>query len=234
MKKLLIFLMTIFGVFGLASCSSNEVDYTLDQTSREKAIYKSWIKDVEFDSTKIPMEGQGYQKTDTRYEIFLPTDIEGSSRYAAQSIEEAYSDSNKSVKIGYWSLFNLANVSHEICKQVSKGYDETVKNAYTKVTPVDYTKQWFTDVDIKGENGLEFVEGKERGISVLYFPVKIMFYLAKDGSDALPKIETFAIVPVYYEVGYLVDGTPESTVFANFPKADLKIGSNGMFEGIEK
>ncbi len=228
--------MTIFGVFGLASCGKNEIDYTLDESSKGTKIYESWLKDVKFSSEKIAMEGDNYGPKATRYEIFLPEDIKASSKYVTQSIEAAYNDNNKQVSFAYWSLFTLGNASMEVCNQVSTIYESKIKAAYagTNITPENYTKGWITSVNIKGDNALEFVEGKERGLSILYMPIRVMFYLAKENADAQPKVETYALVPVYYELGYLVDGKPETNSFEGFEKVDLMLDSNGNFEKVEK
>ena len=226
--------MTIFSVFGLASCSNGDVDYTLDQTSHNKKIYQEWIKDVEW-ADKIKMDGDQYGPKATHYEIFLPKNIKASSRYANQSVEVAYDGDNKAIHFGYWALLNSQTLPGEILLQLSKVYNDTIKTAYGSDFTVEEKNlnSWLSSIDLIKED-LPKVEGKERGLSVLYMPIKIMLYLEKPESDAVPKIETYAIVPVYTHLGYLTNGKTDDEVLKNYTETQLYIGANGAFEDIEK
>lgn len=203
MKKLVAIVMGLVSLLALASCNKSEIDYTLDQTVREKELYKDWMANVEFSEERIPTEG--YDVNNTRFEVFLPKDIKSASRYTVDSIESYYSGHSVRVAISYWCFYNISNVTSEITNQVSSVYDETIAKAYEGIIePKNYTTSWQSNLEQADLDKLSAAqEGKTRSAVVLYTPCKINYYLAKEGEAAKQVLETYAIIPVYSEVLYL-------------------------------
>lgn len=235
MKKLVAIIMGLVSLIALASCNNGETDYTLDSTVKEKELYKNWMAGVEFSTERIQTEN--YDVNNTRFEIFLPTDIKTASRYTVDSIESYYTGHSVRAAISYWCFFNISNVTSEITNQVSSVYESTIAPSYTGIVETkDYVKNWQTNLATEDLNKLVGEQnGKTRSLVVLYAPCKINYYLAKEGSEAQHVLETYAIFPVYSELLYLDTPTEganlkledDHEIAKNFTNVTLNI-ANGL------
>lgn len=239
MKKILSFLICILIAFSLASCNKTEIDYSLHDTDVDssKEIVKSWLSRDVLSTTDTPLINRE-SVNDTGLEIFLPKDVTDSSRYAVIDLEnQVYNGNNngdnlhhdlfRSLSITYLTLYSGMDLNG-VASQINQSKD-VIKGMFTNidVNPLELT----TTIPNSELEGLAYVEGQNRSLAVLYMPVEVNYYLAKEGSEAAQTLHSYALVPVYYELTYAVNNElTSSNLKDNFSQINLETNGSSIID----
>lgn len=205
MKKILASIFIGVLSLTLAGCTTEQApNYTLTDTVTGSAIDKAWFSSVKFKSDPVVARED---KTVTTYEVFLPEDIAGASRYTLTNIEDiVYNSSSdeslnakfRSINYTYLSCDSVDFTS--IISQVSEVSD-LVNSAYQDIeasVPLGLTNP----IPVDELENVSYHEGEVRALLTIFLPVEVKGYTARDGQIAVYTLHTFVLVPVYYEITY--------------------------------
>ena len=199
MKKVFMFIVALFLTFSLASCGNGgNVDTTLKLDWENKELYNNYLKNIEFKEECIKLES--YDTKATRFDVYLPKDIKGSSMYSVTSVEEQINDKLVDFSVSYnsFSYINSQNGGTYILNLLQNKKDD-IKSAYGDFAIYDDA---FTAWTHKIYCDKEAVEGKTRELLCLYLPIKVEYFTAIKDQDAKKTLETYMLVPVMAKLDY--------------------------------
>ena len=215
MKKLFALIVTSLLVITLASCNNTTVDYTLHDTDNsELKVVQEWLSSKNIATQATPVVARE-SKAVAGYEVFLPIDMVAASRYVVVDLENnVYNGNNTgdnwhhslfdSLSFTYLALYNSVNLT-TVAEQLTNA-ETAITTAFSGVIAA----KPFAAVNVVPNADLEevtYVEGENRSLVIVYMPVLVEYYTAKEGGDAVKTLHTFALVPVYYEIAYTTDNT---------------------------
>ncbi len=200
MKKILASILTIFALFILASCQNDEPNYVLDNSILGTKIYSEYLSKIDFQETPV----KNRENNAAGYEIYIPTDIAGSSYYTLTNIEESVynKDSiNDKFKSLNFTALSCANIDFPTILSQLKEINTSINTAYTNVT-AKLAETITTSVEKDIIEDVTYHEGEVRCLAVLYMPIEIMEYATKEDGTATAILHTYALIPTYFEITY--------------------------------